>query len=121
MNILIVEDEAPLRKTLLNAFGSEGHHVEGAVNGLEALARCAERIPDLILLDLQMPEMDGWQFQREFRCMRGCSDVPIIVMSATHLALGNIDAQAVFEKPFDLDALLDAGAALLAAGIHHVA
>jgi len=108
MNILVVEDEPTLRNTLAAALASCGHRVRSADNGVEALARVRELRPDLVLLDLQLPEMDGWEFLRRFRSEPDHGDVPVVVATAAHRAVASeLDAQAFFAKPFDLDELLD--------------
>jgi DNA-binding response OmpR family regulator len=115
MNILIVEDEPALQKTTAAALRLSGHTVAGAETGLEALARVDEQRPDLVLLDLQMPDMDGWEFLRRLRAEPSLLDVPVVIMSAAHrIDPEGLDVQAIFAKPFDLDELLDAVDELLA-------
>jgi chemosensory pili system protein ChpA (sensor histidine kinase/response regulator) len=108
MNILVAEDEAALRHTITAALTLSGYRVMGAETGCEALVRCQETRPDLVLLDLQMPEMNGWEFLRHFRARPDWRHIPVVVMSAAYRAgVDNLDIQAFFEKPFDLDLLLD--------------
>jgi chemosensory pili system protein ChpA (sensor histidine kinase/response regulator) len=115
MNILLIEDELALQKTTATALKLNGHAVVGAETGVQALARLDEVSPDLVLLDLQMPDMDGWEFLRHFRARPGLSEVPVVVVSAAHrIDRSSLDVQAVFAKPFDLDELLDAVDDLLA-------
>jgi len=116
MKILVVEDEAALRKTTAAALELCGHMVLGAETGLEALAQVDEEHPDLVLLDLQMPDMNGWEFLERFRAQPAFADVPVVVMSAAHrIDADSLDVQAIFAKPFDLDELLDAVDELLVA------
>ena len=70
--------------------------------------------PDVILLDLGMPVMDGWAFVRKCRADQVCNDVPITVMSAGHgaSAARDLGATDFLAKPFDLDTLLGKVAAL---------
>jgi CheY-like chemotaxis protein len=108
MNILVVEDEPALRNTTAAALVACGHRVVGAETGLDALARVGEQRPDLIVLDLHMPQMDGWEFLRHFRALPDCASTPVVVMSAAYaVSVEELDAQAFFSKPFDLDALID--------------
>jgi DNA-binding response OmpR family regulator len=108
MKILIVEDEQALRDTIVTALRMSGHMVVSAENGLDALDRVREEPPDLVVLDLQLPEMDGWEFLSHFRAQPSNRDVPVIVMSAAHrVVVDDLDAQAFFAKPFDLDELID--------------
>jgi CheY-like chemotaxis protein len=115
MNILVVEDEPSLRTTVAMALTSCGHSTWEAETGVEALDLVRQSIPDLVLLDLQLPEMDGWEFLRQFRSLPGCTRVPVLVTSAAHRVVSTeLDAQAILPKPFDLDALLDLVDELLA-------
>jgi len=85
--------------------------VRGAENGIEALALVREQIPDLIVLDLQLPEMDGREFLSQVRSTRRCRDIPVVVTSAaynvTSQTLQELDVQVFVAKPFDLDELLN--------------
>jgi CheY-like chemotaxis protein len=82
---LIVEDDRPTRQLTRRQLEREGWTVREAENGLEALRAAEEALPDLILLDLMMPEMDGFQFVHEFRKRREWRSVPIIVVTAKEL------------------------------------
>jgi DNA-binding response OmpR family regulator len=116
MNILVVEDEPSLRNTITMALTSCGHSTLAAETGIEALDRVREQRPELVLLDLQLPEMDGWEFLRHFRALQDCASVPVVVTSATHrVVVAELDAQAFLPKPFDLDELLDVVEELLSA------
>jgi DNA-binding response OmpR family regulator len=116
MNILLVEDEPALRTTAAAALKLADYRVACAADGIAALARVHESRPDLVVLDLHMPDMDGWEFLRVFRSLPGCATTPVVVMSAAHqVKLEELDIQAFFEKPFDLDRFLDVIDALLAA------
>ena len=111
MNVLVVEDDPALRRLVATAVASCGLQVRGAENGIEALALVSEQIPDLIVLDLQLPEMDGREFLRHVRSTKRCGDIPVVVTSAaynvTSQTLQDLDVQAFVAKPFDLDELLD--------------
>src|SRR5262249_53779964 len=85
-----------------------GYEVRSAADGIEGLAAVHAGLPHLVVLDLHMPEMDGWEFLRIFRSLPGCADIPTVVMSAAHqVAVDDLDIQAFFEKPFDLESFLD--------------
>jgi DNA-binding response OmpR family regulator len=86
-------------------FASSGFRVGAAQDGLEALERVAEEVFDIIVLDLQMPRMDGRSFYRELRS-RGY-DIPVLVLSAygAELAKDELQADAAVPKPFDPDVL----------------
>jgi DNA-binding response OmpR family regulator len=83
-SVLVIEDEPDTVFLLKHILRSAGFNVMGAINGSEALRKVAESKPDLVLLDLMMPDMDGWE---TYRYLRQMSDVPVIVISA----VGNKD------------------------------
>jgi CheY-like chemotaxis protein len=117
--ILIVDDDPGIVGFLQLALSDEGYRIGTAPNGREALARIGERRPDLILLDMNMPVMDGWEFCEELR-QRGAvqSSIPIVVMTAARDASKRsreVGAQGYLGKPFDLDQLFEIVASLLAA------
>ncbi|MGE5525081.1 MAG: response regulator [Rhodospirillaceae bacterium] len=85
LHILIVDDDASVRRVLRRIVEREGYTVTEADNGRIALQRVAERIPGLILLDLMMPEMDGFEFVSELRKRDAWRGVPVIVVSAKNL------------------------------------
>src|SRR4051794_23983356 len=81
--VLVVDDDVSIRGFLAEALRDEGYEVQTAGNGHDALALLREWRPDLILLDLMMPVMDGWAFRTEQRLIPNMADVPVIVLSAT--------------------------------------
>lgn len=80
MRILIAEDEDDIRRLLGSYFGSRGHAVIPASNGEEALEQFASSAPDLILLDVRMPRLDGWEVLRQIR--ESASSVPVLMLTA---------------------------------------
>jgi CheY-like chemotaxis protein len=80
--ILIVDDEPILRQLFQRVMEHEGHSVRTAANGREALESMREQVPDLILLDMQMPAMDGCTFLRLIRRHQDWAGVPVVIMSA---------------------------------------
>ena len=85
VRLLVVEDDEATREMLERTAIKEGWEVETAENGLIGLNRLAQKIPDLILLDLMMPEMDGMQFVAEMRTNEAWQHIPIIVVTAKTL------------------------------------
>ena len=106
--ILVVEDHDSARTALTKLLTSTGYDVVEAPNGSDALAQLATGPrPDLILLDLMMPVMDGWQFRQEQIRDAALADIPVIVVSAAgRERLEKIHANAYLSKPVDLDELL---------------
>lgn len=105
--ILVVEDEADVRDFVEVVLAAEGYRVVGASNGLEALEEVARHKPDLILLDMRLPTMDGWQFTKELHA-RHNGNIPIVVMTALQARqiAREINAKGYLQKPFDIDELL---------------
>ena len=84
-SILVVEDDAATRDMIARMLEKEGWKVSTAQNGRVALQRAAENRPSLILLDLMMPEMDGFQFLQQLRSREDLSSVPVVVVTAKDL------------------------------------
>jgi DNA-binding response OmpR family regulator len=110
-HILLVEDDDGLGSILAAVLQDQGYRVDLAGNGKEALSCLAtERPPDLILLNLVMPAMNGWKFREQLRKIPDLAAIPVIVLSGVdHVerkaaALGATDS---FEKPYNLKALVD--------------
>lgn len=110
-HILIVEDEEDIREVLHDFLESEGMRVSVAANGLEALRflKNGPRKPDLILLDLMMPEMNGQEFLQSLRAVQSFSSIPIVIMSADHQTAQKAELlgqKSYIRKPLDLSRLL---------------
>ncbi|GAB7035522.1 response regulator transcription factor [Streptomyces sp. NPDC021749] len=106
--VLVVEDEPPLMRALEINLKARGYDVETAPDGAHALRRAAARPPDVVLLDLGLPDMDGNDVIRE---LRGWSRASILVVSARRTSQEKVtalDAGAddYITKPFDMDELL---------------
>jgi CheY-like chemotaxis protein len=109
VSILIVEDEYNIRAVLTELLEDEGYAVASVPNGLEALAFLRQHRPQLILLDLGMPVMTGWEFREKQRRDPALADIPVIVMSATpHLdqTAAALQADNCLDKPIELNVLL---------------
>lgn len=105
----MVDDDPDMAEVMVLTLGSAGYLARTAANGLEALRASAARMPALILLDMRMPVMNGWEFAREFRRRHGPA-VPIIVVTAaehSEIRAREIAAQDVLRKPFEVDDLLE--------------
>jgi CheY-like chemotaxis protein len=107
-SVLVVDDNDDIREVLGMALEQEGDRVSHASNGRAALEMVAREMPALILLDMKMPVMDGWEFASELRRIYEGS-APIVVISAAEDARRRADeigAQGWVGKPFDLSDFL---------------
>lgn len=107
--ILIVDDDESIGEFVSMALADEGYDVVTAPNGATALELIELGRPDVILLDMRMPIMDGWEFARRYRQRTG-PPAPIIVITAARDAddrAAQVEADDVLAKPFNLDDLLD--------------
>ncbi len=105
---LIVEDDAAARETLVDVLENEGYKASACRHGREALERLRQGAhPDVILLDLMMPVMSGWEFRVEQRKDPALAGIPIVALSAdTSPRAAAVDADAYLKKPIDLEALV---------------
>jgi two-component system, cell cycle sensor histidine kinase and response regulator CckA len=107
-SLLVVEDDADIREALDGLLSMEGFRVAGCSNGREALEWLrASPKPDIILLDLMMPVMDGWQFRVAQKDDPELATIPVLALSADSTAkAAAIDAEAYLKKPVDYDTLI---------------
>ncbi len=83
--VLVVEDDADTRKLIRRNLKKAGWSVDEAKNGRVGLERVEKAMPDLILLDLMMPEMDGFEFLRELRARQAWQQIPVVVVTAKEI------------------------------------
>src|SRR6266852_6383270 len=105
--VLLVEDEATLRRVIARNLTGRGLDVSEAATVAEALQALTADLPDLILLDINLPDRSGWDVLRDLQCRR--IDVPTIVVSAVRVSQSRLDEfhpMAYLPKPFPIDALL---------------
>jgi CheY-like chemotaxis protein len=106
--VLVVDDDPDILDAICDILDAEGYRVSRARHGQEALEQVDSVRPDVILLDLMMPVMDGVAFAQALRQRPLLRDIPIVVISAD----GNpqraaaVGAAGYLAKPFDIDALL---------------
>ena len=108
--ILIVDDDPGIRSVLADLLADEGYATLVASDGAEALEVLSRTTVDVVLLDMRMPGMDGWEFSRRYRNFPG-PRAPILVMTAAQDAWKwseEIGAEGCLAKPFEYDAILDA-------------
>ena len=105
--VLIVEDDELVRDAIAEALRDEGYTVHIASNGREALdtLQSAMKQPRLILLDLIMPVMDGWEFLRERERQPALAGIPVCAVSAAETLPSDVEHR--IQKPFRLDDLLE--------------
>jgi CheY-like chemotaxis protein len=108
--ILVVEDDSSIRELLVELLESEGYEVASAVNGAEGLKVLQiQRTPDLILIDLMMPVMDGYTFRTEQLKNPQWALIPTVVMSAEANAkekMKKFNISAFLSKPVELETIL---------------
>ena len=109
--ILIVDDETDLVETVRFPLEVEGYHVLISYNGEDALNQARKENPDLILLDLMLPKLDGYEVCRRLKCDDRCKHIPILMLTAKFQekdkALGmETGANEYITKPFDIRDLL---------------
>lgn len=109
-DVLVVDDEPYLCDLIADVLEAEGHVTRKAAHGLEALERIRERTPQLILLDLMMPVMDGWEFVRALNGYPEFANIPIVIVTADYNMKRKqqvTGAKAIINKPFDIDELTE--------------
>lgn len=105
--VLVVDDDPTIRRFFAEALADDGYEAAQAEDGAEALRLCGVADPCLVLLDMRMPVVDGWEFARRFRERPGRLP-PVVVMTAArdaHAWAREIGADGVLAKPFDLNDL----------------
>jgi CheY-like chemotaxis protein len=109
--VLIVEDDPGIREALADVLADCDMTTLLAANGLEALKVLErEALPDVILLDIMMPVMNGWDFRAKQRMTPRLASIPVIVLTANATAQDwaeRMDAAAFLKKPVDLETLID--------------
>jgi DNA-binding response OmpR family regulator len=109
--ILVVDDEPELLKALCIRLTAEGFACERATNGQEALTWLKTNVPDLIILDLLMPDMNGYEVRRRLQDDPRTAQIPVIVLTAVpertvKQTTQGLGASSVLHKPFDTATLL---------------
>ena len=107
--VLVVDDDQDIRDALCELLRDEGYEVIAVANGEEALTYLkAGNLPCVILLDLMMPVMDGWEFRRQQTSDPELSKIPVIVITAAGgLRARSIAVEKVLAKPLHLEQVLD--------------
>src|SRR5450830_1531712 len=112
--ILIVDDRPTNREYLLTLLGFTPHQLLEAADGAQALELCIEHHPDLVITDILMPTMDGYEFVQRLRARPDLVHTPVIFFSATYsmpelrAMAASCDVRSVLPKPADPQSILDA-------------
>lgn len=113
--VLVVDDDELVRDTVSDFMIDEGHQVQVAADGDAAITmlRSAPRLPDLVVLDLKMPRLDGWRFRERQLEEPRLAAIPVVVVTA--VAAAKVPGATVLKKPLRLDALASAMAKVVKA------
>jgi CheY-like chemotaxis protein len=103
--VLVVEDEPDIREVVSDVLADEGFEVLGARDGVEGLRKARAWHPSVVLLDLMMPGMNGWEFCAARHDDPELAKIPVIVLSALG-RVDDLDASAFLQKPFEIDRLV---------------
>ena len=112
-NILCIEDEPEMIELVRLILGRHGFNVQGADGGKEGLEKVKKNPPDLILLDLMMPDVDGWEVYQQIKADENTNHIPVIVVTAKAqnidkvLGLHVAKVDDYISKPFSPQALLE--------------
>jgi DNA-binding response OmpR family regulator len=109
--ILVIEDDPSVRTLLEKSLTAKGYRVEACEDGLAGLALLEELSPDLIIVDIMMPRLDGMTFVRAIKGHTRTKPIPVIFLTAkndpkTMIAGINLGARFYVTKPFQIDELL---------------
>lgn len=99
--VLVVEDDAPLAHMFCTALAMNGLSVMRAADGLSALRIVDEYRPDIVVLDLMLPQVDGWTVLREFQSRAATRSIPVVVVTACDDPIEVSHAKVVIRKPVD--------------------
>ena len=105
--VLVVEDEPDIRDALSETLVDEGYEVVSASDGAAALNLLNGQLPDLAVVDLMMPGMDGYAFLRECRAHPRGGEMRVVLITAASRVEDDLDVEAVLVKPFDLAELVE--------------
>lgn len=110
--VLIIEDEKLIIVSTQMVLEAAGFKVESATNGEDGIAQARALTPDLILLDVMMPGIDGWETLTRLKSDSGTSGVPVVIFTAREHSRGHqksteMGAADYFRKPFEPDELIE--------------
>lgn len=110
--ILVVDDEADIVRVVVKIMESRGHTVEIALDGLEAIERIKADLPDVVILDLNLPKLDGFEVCRQIKTDPTTCHIPVVMMTAAYVSVDDAQvgsatgADEYVVKPFLKDVLI---------------
>lgn len=113
VRVIYIEDEYEMIDLVRLILGRKGYEVIGAIGGREGLAAVKKELPDLVLLDLMMPDMDGWEVYQQLKADKATRDVPVIVVTAKAQSIDKVlglhiaKVDDYISKPFSPQELID--------------
>ncbi len=111
--VLVIDDEQDIRRLISLILESAGYEVVQAANGLEGLERLEQEQFHALVLDIMMPEMDGWEVCRQVRCRPQSKDLPVLILTVRGQPLDRVigmevvHADEYLTKPFERRVLLE--------------
>lgn len=119
--ILIVEDDADLRRLFRTTLAIEGFEVEETGTGLDALRSIENRAPDLVVLDLMLPGLDGISVSQDIAGRALTNQIPVVVVTGSAIPASALRVACLLRKPVDPDELVRVVRQCLAAGVRGAA
>jgi DNA-binding response OmpR family regulator len=105
--ILVVEDDADLRRLFRTALSIAGYEVDDAPDGIDALRIIESRVPDLVVLDLMLRALDGRSVQQELAAHAITRNIPIVIVTGSSLEISGVNVSCVLRKPVTPDQLVE--------------
>jgi two-component system response regulator VicR len=118
--IIYIEDESEMIDLVRLILGRKGYEVIGAKGGHDGLEIVQKELPDLVLLDLMMPDMDGWQVYQQLRTAETTRDIPVIIITAKAQSIDKVlglhiaKVDDYISKPFNPKELIDSVESVMA-------
>ena len=113
LKVLVVDDSATVRKLISSKLEKAGHNVVCAVDGIDGLAKMAENAPDIVFLDIAMPQMDGYEVCKRIRANPAAKHIPVVMISGKDGFFDKVRGRMAgtsdyITKPFGPDTLMKA-------------
>lgn len=114
--VLVVEDDAELRTFYRTALAFAGYDVQEAGTGLDALSSVDRRLPDIVVLDLMLPSLNGYAVLEELAAQATTREIPVVVVTGSAAPLDDLNVPCVLRKPVTPEQLITAIERCLASG-----